>query len=221
MLFRSIGDEIFFLSDREYTLNLYQYVENGKPVKLTEHKSHDSLWASAGPEALVYENDAYLWRYDPKTKQSTQLKINLQGNPEHLIPQFKKVVKQIESSSISADGKRAVFGARGEIFTVPAKHGEVRNISRTPQAREISVSWSPDGKNIAYLSDQTGEYEIYIRAQNGKGKPQRITTNGSIWRFAPVWSPNNKKLAFADKNQTLWIVEIGRASCRERVLRLV
>ena len=203
-----VGDDIYFLSDRDYTLNLYRYKKGEAPEKLTDHKTHDSLWASSGPDALVYENDGFLWRFDPKTNKSDQLKIHVQGNPEYLLPQFKNVAAQIESMDISADGKRAVFGARGEIFTVPAKKGEIRNVTKSPKAREIGVSWSPNGKHVAYLSDQSGEYEIYIRNQNGLGAEQRITTNGAIWRFNPVWSPDSKKLAFSDKNQILWVVDV-------------
>ena len=203
-----VGDKIYFLSDREYTLNLFEYQKGQAPKKLTQHKDHDALWASAGPDALVYEQDGFLWRFDPTSNQSKKLNIKVKGNAKHLMPQFKNVSAQIESMDISKDGKRAVFGARGELFTVPAKDGEVRNISNTPGVREISVSWSPDGKNVAYLSDKSGEYEIYIRAQSGKGKEQRLTTDGSIWRFGPVWSPDSKKLAFSDKNQTLWSLDV-------------
>jgi tricorn protease len=203
-----VGDDIYFLSDRDYTLNLYQYQKGSEPKKLTEHKTHDTLWASAGPNAVVYENDGYLWRFDPKQQKSEQLHIQITGHQQDLMPQFKNVSAQIESMAISKDGKRAVFGARGEIFTVPQKHGEIRNISNTPGIREISVSWSPDGKQVAYLSDKTGEYEIYIRSQDGQGEEKQLTSDGNIWRFAPVWSPDSKKMAFADKRQTLWLVDI-------------
>ncbi len=203
-----IGDNIYFLSDRDYTLNLYQYQQGNTPKKITDHKTHDSLWASAGPDSLVYENDAYLWRFDPTVGKSEKLNIFIDGNPENLLPQFKNVGEQIESMAISKDGKRAVFAARGEIFTVPAEKGEIRNISKTPASREISVSWSPDGKQVAYLSDETGEYEIYVKDQNGQGKPKQLTDNGNIWRFAPVWSPDSKKLAFSDKNQILWVLDL-------------
>ena len=203
-----VGDKIYFLSDREYTLNLYQYQKGQAPKKLTNHKTHDSLWASAGPDAIVYENDAFLWRFDPATGKSQKLNIQINGKSESLLPQFKNVSAQIESMDISKDGQRAVFGARGELFTVPAKNGEIRNISQTPSAREISVSWSPDGKQVAYLSDESGEYEIYVRNQNGQGKPKQLTSNGKIWRFAPVWSPDSKKLAFSDKEQTLYVLDV-------------
>lgn len=203
-----VGDNIYFLSDRDYTLNLFQYQKGGEPKKLTDHKDHDSLWASAGPDSLVYENDGFLWRYTPESGKSEKLNIKIKGHAQDLMPQFKNVSAQIESMAISKDGNRALIGARGEIFTVPAKQGEVRNISNSAAEREISVSWSPDGKQVAYLSDKTGEYEIYIRAQDGLSEPKQITSDGHIWRFAPVWSPDNKKLAFSDKNQTLWVVDI-------------
>ncbi|TQV71089.1 protease [Aliikangiella marina] len=203
-----VGDRIFFLSDREYTLNLFEYQKDSAPKKLTQHKDHDALWASAGPEAVVYEQNGFLWRFDPQSNQSTKLNIDVAGNAKYRMPQFKNVAAQIESMDIAKDGSRAVFGARGELFTVPAKNGEIRNVSNTPTAREISVSWSPDGKNVAYLSDKSGEYEIYIKAQSGKGDEQRLTTDGAIWRFTPIWSPDSKKIAFSDKNQTLWVLDV-------------
>ncbi len=203
-----VGDKIYFLSDREYTLNLFEYQKGSQPKKLTEHKTHDSLWASAGPEALIYENNGFLWRFDPKEQQTKKLSIQIQGHQQELMPQFKNVSNNIESMAISKDGSRAAFAARGEIFTVPAKNGEIRNISNSAAAREISLSWSPNGKHVAYLSDKSGEYEIYLRRQDGLGKETQITNNGKIWRFAPVWSPDSKKLAFSDKNQTLWVVDI-------------
>jgi tricorn protease len=198
--------DIYFASDRQYTLNLFKYVEGTSPEKITDHDDYDVLWVSAGPDALVYEAGGYLWRYAPGT-QATQLNIKVQGNREHLQATFKDASENIDSLDIARDGKRAVFAARGELFTVPAEHGEIRNISNTPEHREISVTWSPDGKRIAYLSDASGEYEIYTKAQSGKGEATQVTKNGNIWRFEPVWSPNSRSLAYADKNQTLWIIQ--------------
>lgn len=201
-----VGDDIFFVSDRDYTLNLYQYQEGQTPVKQTHHNNYDVLWPSAGPESIVYENGGYLYRYQPTTGAATQLHISVQGGAGSTAPQFKSVVANIESMDIAPDGKRALFTARGELFTVPAKHGAIRNISRTPTHRELDGSWSPDGKQIAYLSDASGEYEIYIKSQDGSSKAKQLTHNGTIWRFAPVWSPDSSKLMFADKDHTLWVL---------------
>ncbi len=205
-----VGDDILFTSDRDYTLNLYKYVEGGEPQKVTDHKEFDVLFASAGPTAVVYENGGYLYRYDPAANTPQKLSISIEGTRIYRQPSYKNAARNIESFDLSHDGKRAVFGARGEIFTVPAKNGEVRNISKSSGVREINVTWSPNGKYIAYYSDVSGEYELYIREQNGKGKPVQITDNGTIWRFTPVWSPDSKRILFADKNQTLYHVDIKK-----------
>ena len=116
--------------------------------------------------------------------------------------------KLITSFDLSPDGKRATFSARGDVYTVPAKEGAIRNLTRTPGIREENVAWSPDGKWIAYLSDRTGEEEIYLTPQDGMGKEVRITTDGSMHRFQPVWSPDSKKLLYADKSNRLFYIDV-------------
>ena len=204
-----VGDTIYFASDRDYTLNLYSVSPaGGEPRKLTQFTDLDVLWPSGGPDAVVFEQAGWIWRYDPGAGAATRIAIRVPGDVPDTLPVFKKVAAQIESFWLSPHGERAVFGARGEIFTVPAKNGEPRNISHTPAAREINVTWSPDGKWIAYLSDATGEYEVYVRAQDGSGTPHRITQDGGVWRYQPLWSPDGSKLAFADKTVRLRYVEV-------------
>ncbi|WP_395374763.1 PDZ domain-containing protein [Marinicella sp. W31] len=203
-----VGEDIYFLSDRNYTLNLYRYRQGNTPEQITQHDTYDALWASAGPTAIVYENNGFIWRYQPSNQQNTQLNITIPGNRQQLLPKRKSVVKNVESADISPDGKRVVMAARGAIFTVPAESGEIRQLSRADGSRDIDVAWSPDGQHISYLNDASGEYELYIRKSNGTDTPQRLTEDGSIWRFTPVWSPDSRYLAYADKNQTLWIYDI-------------
>lgn len=204
-----IGDSIYFTSDREYTLNLWRVgVAGGEPSKVTNFTEHDVLWPSAGPDAIVFEQNALLWLYQPASNQLSQVRVELSGDQPHRLPAFKNVAGQIDSLSLSPKGERLLIAARGELFTAPAKDGEIRNISRTPAEREISASYSPDGQNVAYLSDASGEYEVYLRAQDGKGTPRRLTEDGRIWRFPPVWSPDGRKLAFGDQDNTLWVVEV-------------
>ncbi|GGA70766.1 tricorn protease [Neiella marina] len=201
-----VGDTIYFVSDREYTLNLYQYQQGGAPIKLTDHQEFDVLWPSAGPDAIVYENGGYLYRFDPSTKQSSKLTINIAGLRQYAEPYSKNVSKFIDTMSVDNGGNRALFTARGEIFSVPKKDGVTRNLSLTPSAREIDASWSPNGRYIAYMSDATGEYEIYLKDRSNNNKVKQLTSDGSIWRFTPVWSADSKYLMYADKNHTLWLL---------------
>lgn len=203
-----VGNDIFFASDRNYTLNLYRFVDGAEPVAVTNHEEFDVLWPSAGPQAVVYENGGYLYRFDPESGASKQLDIEVAGDRPGLLPRFVNANEFIESTGISPDGKRVAFGARGEVFSVPAKNGQIRNVSHTPAAREIHVSWSPDGKTIAWVSDLTGEYEIYVAAQDGSGEAKRLTSDSNVWLFPPVWSPDSGKLAYGDKQQRLQFVDV-------------
>jgi tricorn protease len=206
-----IGDAVYFVSDRaDAKLNLYAVSpQGGEARKLTTFADFDVMWPSAGPDSIVFEKGGSIWRYLPSSGAATEIPIRVAGDLPQTQPRFVEAADFVESFGLSPNGERAVFGARGEIFTAPAKNGEPRNISMTPEAREIAVSWSPDGKSIAYLSDATGEYEIYLRAQDGKSPPRRLTSDGNIWRFAPVWSPDSKKIAFGDKQQRLRVLDIA------------
>jgi len=205
-----LGDSIYFVSDRDDTrLNLYTMSPSGgEPSKLTHFTDFDVLWPSAGDSSIVFEKGGAIWRFDIASGQAVEVPIRVASDAPDALPRYVKAADFVESFGISPGGERALFGARGELFTVPAKEGEPRNISQTPDAREHSASWSPDGRWIAYLSDETGEYELYVRAQDGKSAPRRVTNDGGIWRFAPVWSPDSKKLAFGDKKQRLRIADI-------------
>ena len=127
----------------------------------------------------------------------------------------KNVSDFIDSMDVSHDGKRVLFTARGELFSVPVKNGPTRNLSHTPKGREISATWSPNGRYIAYMSDETGEYEIYLKDRANNNQVKQLTSNGSIWRFEPVWSPDNKKLLFSDQNHTLWWLDIKTGKQRK------
>lgn len=205
-----VGDTVYFVSDRDDTkLNLYAIAPTGgEPRKLTDFRDFDVLWPSAGSDAIVFEKGGGIWRFDPATRQAQNVPIRISGDAPDTQPRFVEAGDFIESFDLSPGGERAVFGARGEVFTVPLKDGEARNISRTPDAREHSVSWSPDGRQVAWLSDASGEYEIWVQAQDGKGAARRVTTDGDIWRFPPVWSPDSRKLAYADKRQRLRVVDV-------------
>jgi len=156
-----IGDTIYFVSDRNTTLNLFAMpASGGEPRQLTQFTDFDILWPSAGPDSLVFENGGALWQFLPATGETRQIPITVRADFPETQPRFVDASKNIESFDLSHDGKRALFGARGEVFSVPAKHGEARNLTRTPDAREHSVSWSPDGRFVA-LGERRGRLAIY------------------------------------------------------------
>lgn len=208
-----IGDEVYFASDRTGTLNLYTMPataanEATPPRPLTTFTDFDVLWSSGGPDAVVFEQGGWIWRYDVGAATAVRVPIRVIDDAPSALPHFVKVTDHIESFGVSPDGARAVFGARGEVYTVPARNGEPRNVSRTPGIREHSVSWSPDGLSLAWLSDASGEYEIWVRAQDGSGEPRRVTRDGTTWKLPPVWSPDGQRLAFADKDGRLRVVDV-------------
>jgi len=204
-----VDDTIYFTSDRDWKLNLYAYEPaTGGARKVTSHEEFDVLWPSGGPGGVVYENGGYIYRYDPASGTSNRLPIRVAGDLPFTSPFVRDVSGNIESVEISPSGARALFSARGEIWTVPAENGRVRNLTRTQGVREMSPAWSPDGRWVAYLSDATGEYELYVRSRDGSGEERRVTTDSDVWRFAPVWSPDSERLAFGDKKQRLRYVEV-------------
>ena len=207
-----VGDNIYFTSDRDYTLNLYRYSPDGSEA-VTSHTEFDVLWASAGPSAVVYENGGWLYRFDPASGESRRLEISVGGDRPATLPRVVEASEFIESADLSPSANRVLITARGDVFSVPAKNGPVRNLTRTPETREIDASWSPDGKHLAYLSDASGEYEIWVRPVGG-GDARQVTKDGAIWRFAPVWSPDSSMLIFGDKKQRLNVVQVDSGRVR-------
>jgi len=210
------GDKVYFTSDRDDVLNLFAHdLASGQATKVTGFDTWDVLWPSLGPGAIVFMNGGRLHRFDLATETSAEIPIEVRSELPHTVPHFKDVSSSIANAGLSPSGVRAVFEARGEIFTVPAQHGPTRNLSRSQGVAERFPTWSPDGRWIAYLSDESGEYEIYLRPGDGSGEPKRLTTDGNVWRFAPVWSPDSEKLAFGDRARKLWILDVDSGELTE------
>ena len=208
-----IGDTIYFLSDRNGPVSLFAYDSQTKQVTEALHSDGlDFKTASAGPDAIVIEQFGAIKLYDLATRQARNVTIHVAGDVEAVRPHFAKVEpKRIQNFSISPTGARAVFETWGEIFTVPTDKGDIRNVTRSPAVADRDPAWSPDGKSIAYFSDESGEYELAIRDQNGLGTVRRINLgNPPSFFYTPTWSPDSKKIAYIDKRLQLWYVDLDK-----------
>jgi tricorn protease len=205
------GNTIYFTSDRgpEHRLNLYSYDIGSKQVEqLTKFDEFDVMWPSLGPDAIIFENGGYLYTFDLQARQAKKLSVYVSGERDQAMKHWVTASRNITDFDIAPDGKRAVFAARGDVFTVPAKEGSIRNLTHSPGVREQKVAWSPNGQWIAYVSDRTGEDEIYIAPQDGLAGEEQITNGHKGFMFPPVWSPDSSKIAWADKDLKLWYVDI-------------
>jgi tricorn protease len=207
-----IGDAIYFLSDREnWKLNIWRYdVGTGRTTRVTDFKEYDVKWPHAGSGKIVFENGGFLYVLDPASgAPPRKITVGLPDDRRLARPHWVRVGDRIESIDLAPGGKRALFTARGDVFSVPAENGNTRNLTSTSGVREKYATWSPDGKWIAYVSDASGEEELYVAPQDGKGKAVQVTSGSSSWHYAPVWSPDSKKLAWGDRGFRLWYVDVA------------
>lgn len=203
------GDNIYFLSDRDRTMNLFVYNTGTRQTrKLTNYSDYDIKFPSLGNNAIIYENGGYLYTFDLQTEKSTKIIVTIAEDFYGGRNELKDASKNVSGAELSPDGKRVVFTARGEVFSVPAEEGITRNLTESAGAHDREATWSPDGKYIAYLSDRNGEYEIYIEAQDGLSEPIQLTSNADTYKFTIVWSPDSKKIMWNDKKMRLQYVNI-------------
>ncbi len=207
-----IGGKVYFLSDRNGPITLFSYDPQTRQVKqLIENSGLDLKSASAGPGAIVYEQFGSLHLYDLKSGKTKAIQVRVTGDLPELREHFVNVAKKLHNADISPTGARAVFEARGEIISVPAEKGDPRNLTNTTGVMERGPSWSPDGKSIAYLSDESGEYQLHIRAQNGMGDVQKFSLGDQPSFYSDLrWSPDSKKIAYLDSHLTIWYIDLAR-----------
>jgi tricorn protease len=205
-----IGNTIYFLSDRNHTVNLFAYRTDTKQLtQLTQHDDFDIMTASAGDDAIVYEQAGYIYLVDPKSGKSTRLNIEATGDLPWTRPQFKRVASMIRNYTLSATGVRAAFEARGEIFTVPTEKGDYRNLTQSPGAHDRSPVWSPDGAKLAWLSDASGEYKLVIGDPVGVTPGRSIDLPSTGFFSAPAWSPDGKQILLQDNHRILWTMDVA------------
>jgi tricorn protease len=208
------GDSVYFLSDRNGAVTLFAYDTKTKAVKqVVENKGLDFKSLSAGPDALVYEQFGGIYLFDPASGKSKKVSIRIAGDLPATRPHYEKVGDKIQNAAISPTGARAVFEARGEILTVPGEKGDIRNLTRTAAVAERDPAWSPDGKSIAYFSDESGEYALHIVEQAGSKMVKKINLgNPPSYFYTPLWSPDSKKIAYTDKRLNLWYVDVEKGA---------
>ncbi len=206
-----IGAAICFASDRDGTLNLYAFdTKGGETQQLTHETVWDVRWPSKGQAGeIVYELDGELNVFDTRSRKTRHLSILVPNDGVAMRPSREDVADQIESVGLSPKGERVLVAAHGEIFTVPHKKGDVRNLTRTSGVHEREPAWSPDGKQVAFLSDESGEEELYLVAQDGSGERQALTSGGGTRRYGPRWSPDGGHIAFSDKDGRLWALSVA------------
>jgi len=204
-----VGNKIYFSSDRDRVLNLYAMDPETKQVQqITHHTEYDVRRPSAGGSRIVYELGGEIWLLDTTTGDTNRVPISVDNDDPEARPVLTSVDDRITGVDISPSGARALIVARGDVFTVPKKNGPTRNLTDDCGSHEKDAVWSPDGKTIAYLSDRSGEYEIYLVDPLGKTEAVRLTEYTDGYRHTLRWSPDSRKIAFADQTLRCYYLDV-------------
>jgi len=208
------GGKVYFLSDRNGPFSLFVYDPKTKKVdQALPGNGSDIKSASAGPGAIVYEQFGSLALFDPATGKAHTIAVTVPADLPNVRPHFKKVENEISGAALSPSGARAVFEAHGEILTAPGEKGDIRNLTNTPGTMERSPAWSPDGKWVAYFSDESGEYQLFLKSPDGMSEPKKISLGSpASFYYDPVWSPDSKKIVFSDKRLSIWYVDLAKGT---------
>ncbi len=210
-----VGDVVYFISDRDGVANVWSWDTKSKALKQqTKFTDFDVKSLDAGGNTVVFEQAGNVHTFDPQSGREQVVNITANGDFAWMMPQWKDVGRSMTNLALSPTGRRAAVEARGEIFTVPAEKGDVRNITNSSGSAEIWPTWSPDGRQIAYFSDRSGEYKLYIAGQDGLAPPREITLPEPSRPYTPAWSPDGKRIAFHDTHFRLWLVDVATGAAK-------
>ena len=206
-----IGDKVFYNSDRDGKFNLYVFdVSSGKTTQATNFKDWEVRWASSDDQSrIVYERNGELEIFDTKNNRSAKLNINVPDDGVYKRPRMINALQYLQNVALSPKGERVLFGGRGDVFSAPVEKGATRNLTHSSSAHDKFPRWSPDGSRVAFISDRSGEEEIWTIAQDGMGEPQQLTSGGTAMRYAPEWSGDGKRIAFSDKDGKVYILTLA------------
>jgi tricorn protease len=204
------GDTVYFLSDRDGVSNVWAFDTKGKKLtQATRFTDFDVKSIGAGGGAIVFEQAGRIHTLDPRSGRSQMVDIMARGDFPWMMPRWEDVTNRITNMALSPTGRRAVVEARGEIFTIPAEKGDIRNITHSSGSAEREPAWSPDGKWISYFSDKSGEYTLVIESQDGIAAPREVAIANPKHYYTPSWSPDSKKLLFSDTDLKVWVLDVA------------
>ena len=212
------NDNVYFISDRDGVANVWGYDTRSKKLtQLTKYSDYDvkALDASNDGNSVVFEQSGFIHLLDPKSGREHVVNITAAGDFPWMMPAWKDVSGNIGNIALSPTGKRAAVEARGEIFTIPAEKGDVRNLTNSSASAEHEPAWSPDGKSLSYFSDKSGEYSLYIESQDGLTPPREIKLAQKGHYYTAAWSPDGKRIMFHDTNLKLWVVDAATGVMKE------
>jgi len=204
-----IDNTIYFLSDRDFTMNIYAYkTETEQLDQITTHSEFDVKALNSGGGWLVYEHGGYIHRYDPASDDTRKISVTAERDFPWARPHWEEVGNQITNAALSPTGVRAVVEARGEIFTLPTEKGNYRNLTKSSGSADRHPAWSPDGEHIAWFSDKSGEYQLMIAEQDGLDDPRVIEIPNPTYFYDTAWSPDSEKILFTDESRNLYFVNV-------------
>lgn len=210
-----LGDTVYFLSDRDGVSNVWSFAPASKQLtQVTRFTDFDVKTLGAGGGAIVFEQAGYVHLLDPKAGKANVVPITVSGDFPWMMPHWEDVTARMTNLGISPTGKRVVVESRGEIFTVPADKGDVRNLTHTSGAAEREPAWSPDGKFVSYFSDASGEYQLVVESQDGVTPPRTIALQKPTRYYSPSWSPDSRKLLYSDTNLNVWVLDIASGAAK-------
>src|SRR5213593_550876 len=210
-----LGDTVYFLSDRDGVANVWSYETRSKKLsQVTKFTDFDVKTMDSGESAIVFEQAGYIHELDPRTGKEHIVNITATGDFPWMMARWEDVSNRLTNMAISPTGRRVAVEARGEIFTIPAEKGDVRNLTNSSSSAERDPAWSPDGKFVSYFSDKSGEYRLYIEAQDGLTPPREIVLDHPTHFYTPSWSPDSKKLVFTDTGLHVWVFDVATGKAK-------
>jgi tricorn protease len=211
-----VGDTVYFISDRDGVANVWSYETRSRKLsQLTKFRDFDVKSLDSGGGAVVFEQAGYVHELDPKTGKTHVVDITASGDFPWMMPHWQDVTSRMESLAISPTGKRVAVEARGEIFTIPAEKGDIRNLTHSSGSAEENPAWSPDGKFVSWFSDKSGEYQLVIEAQDGLTPPREIALPKPTRYYTPSWSPDSRKILYSDTNLKVWVLDVASGKAKQ------